>query len=242
MTTSTTSTGWTRSPTSSRSRLAIPILTCAGTWSTGRKCTGSRSSGRHPLRQPFDTVPTAPTHRGRSPARLDVRGVALVSRMPGRVSVKLTLGASSGDGDEQRGQRQRLRSHDAPRSTHGLTTASHHRFSRTFAAAPTTTTPRSRTDSVSALSPTLVPSLINQGCPEIGRGALLDHDERRASKRRRAGANSAQSPKPCPQQLKTPQRPSPRADQLPPRPGRTDAFDGHAEPAADLSVRDRRIE
>ena len=153
MTTSTTSTGWTRSPTSSRSRLAIPILTCAGTWSTGRKCTGSRSSGRHPLRQPFDTVPTAPTHRGRSPARLDVRGVALVSRMPGRVSVKLTLGASSGDGDEQRGQRQRLRSHDAPRSTHGLTTASHHRFSRTFAAAPTTTTPRSRTDNVSAPLP-----------------------------------------------------------------------------------------
>ena len=173
MTTSTTSTGWTRSPTSSRSRLAIPILTCAGDLVDRPEMYGGHGPpGDIHSGNPSTRFPTAPTHRGRSPARLDMRGVALMSRMPGRVSVKLTLGASSGDGDEQRGQRQRLRCQDAlPRSTHGLTTASHHRFSRTFAAAPTTTTPRSRTDSVSALSPTLLPSLINQGCAEIGRGS-----------------------------------------------------------------------
>jgi len=99
-----------------------------------------------------------------------------VSWMPGRVRVKLTPthdDCSDEGGEKQRGQRQRLRSQDAPprSTTHGLTTASRHRFSQTFAAAPTTTAPRSRTDSVSALSPTLVPSLINQGCSEIDRGA-----------------------------------------------------------------------
>jgi len=96
--------------------------------------------------------------------------------MPGRVRVKLTVthdDCSDEGGEKQCGQRQRLRSQDAPprSTTHGLTTASRHRFSQTFAAAPTTTAPRSRTDSVSALSPTLVPSLINQGCSEIDRGA-----------------------------------------------------------------------
>ena len=164
MTTSTTSTGWTRSPTSSRSRLAIPILTCAGDLVDRPEMYGGHGPpGDIHSGNPSTRFPTAPTHRGRSPARLDVRGVALVSWMPGRVSVKLTLGASSGDGDEKRGQRHRLRCQDAlPPSTHGLTTASRHRFSQTFAAAPTTTAPRNRTDSVSALSPTLVPSLLNQ--------------------------------------------------------------------------------
>jgi len=173
MTTSTTSTGWTRSPTSSRSRLAIPILTCAGDLVDRPEMYGGHGPpGDIHSGNPSTRFPTAPTHRGRSPARLDVRGVALVSWMPGRVSVKLTLGASSGDGDEQRGQRHRLRCQD-----------------------------------VSALSPTLVPSLINQGCSEIGRGA--PRPRRAAGQQKTASGGPTQSPKPCLQKLKTPQTSEP---------------------------------
>jgi len=75
--------------------------------------------------------------------------------MPGRVSIKLTLthdDSSREGGEDQRGQRQRLHCQDLPpRSAHGLTTASRHRFSQTFTAAPTTAAPRSSTEIVSAL-------------------------------------------------------------------------------------------
>ena len=84
--------------------------------------------------------------------------VALVSWMPERVSVTLTLthdDSSDEGGEEQRGQRHRLRCQDAaPRSTHGLMAASRHRCSQTFAATSTTTAPRSGTATVSALSVT----------------------------------------------------------------------------------------
>ena len=111
-TTSTTSTVSTRSPTSSHSRLVIPILTCAGNPVDRPECTGSRSSGRHPLQQVFDTVPLRRRqHLGRSPARLDVRRVALVWWMPGRISVKLTL---THDHSKRRRRRRAARTTPVP--------------------------------------------------------------------------------------------------------------------------------
>ena len=193
MTTSTTSTGWTRSPTSSRSRLAIPILTCAGDLVDRPEMYGGHGPpGDIHSGNPSTRFPTAPTHRGRSPARLDVRGVVLVSWMPGRVSVKLTLGASSGDGDEQRGQRQRLRCQDAlPRSTHGLTTASH-RFSRTFAAEKVRDAEKQ-----------------DRQCPRpLPHAAALAHQSRMRRNRPRISSTTT-SGGPGLQQLKTPQTSEP---------------------------------
>jgi len=224
MTTSTTSTGWTRSPTSSRSRLAIPILTCAGDLVDRPEMYGGHGPpGDIHSGNPSTRFPTAPTHRGRSPARLGVRGVALMSRMPGRVSVKLTLthdDSSDEGGEEQRGQRQRLRSQDAPpRSTHGLTTASRHRFSQTFAAAPTTTAPRSRTDSVSA--------------PLPHAGALAHQSRMLRNRPRSSSTTTSGGP------AKDGERGANSVAET--MPAKAEDTTWHAEPAADLSVRDRRI-